>query len=55
VGRARRDWLADDAVGFEPVSKSQFSNNREKYRGKLQIEPENYDEIINKPSIHARF
>jgi hypothetical protein len=47
--------LAEDAVGFEPVSESNFRNNREKYRENGLIEPENYDEIINNSSIHAGF
>jgi hypothetical protein len=51
----RRDWLAEDAVGFEPVSKLKFPNNREKYRENRKIGPRNEDEIIDKASIHAGF
>jgi len=36
----RLDCLADDAVGFEPVSKLKFPNNREKYRENPKIKPE---------------
>jgi hypothetical protein len=35
----RPDWLADDAVAFEPVSKTKFPNNREKYRENRKIKP----------------
>ena len=49
------DWLADDAVGFEPDSKLKFPNNREKYRENRKIGPRNDDEIIDKASIHAGF
>jgi hypothetical protein len=31
-GSQRPDCVADEAVGFEPVSNSKFRNNREKYR-----------------------
>jgi hypothetical protein len=51
----RLDCLADDAVGFEPVSKLKFPNNREKYRENRKIGPRNDDEIIDKASIHAGF
>jgi hypothetical protein len=51
----RPDWLAEDAVGFEPVSKLKFPNNREKYRENRKIGPRNEDEIIDKASIHAGF
>ena len=47
--------LADDAVGFEPVSKLKFPNNREKYRENRKIGPRNDDEIMDKASIHAGF
>ena len=47
--------LAEDAVGFEPVSKLKFPNNREKYRENRKIGPQNEDEIIDKASIHAGF
>jgi hypothetical protein len=55
IVRERLDWLADDAVGFEPVSKLKFPNNREKYRENRKIGPRNDDEIIDKASIHAGF
>jgi hypothetical protein len=51
----RLDWLADGAVGFEPVSKLKFPNNREKYRENRKIGPRNDDEIINKASIDTGF
>jgi hypothetical protein len=31
-GLGRPDWLADDPVYYEPVSRPQFPDNREKYR-----------------------
>jgi len=55
IALERPDWLADDAVGFEPVSKLKFPNNREKYRENRKIGPRNDDEIIDKASIHAGF
>jgi len=55
IVRERLDWLADDAVRFEPVSKLKFPNNREKYRENQKIWPRNDDEIIDKASIHAGF
>jgi hypothetical protein len=55
IAAQRLDWLAEDAVGFEPVSKLKFPNNREKYRENRKIGPRNNDEIIDKASIHAGF
>jgi hypothetical protein len=55
IAAQRPDWLAEDAVGFEPVSKLKFPNNREKYRENRKIGPRNNDEIIDKASIHAGF
>jgi hypothetical protein len=34
-----RECVVEDAVGFEPVSKLKFPNNREKYRENRKIKP----------------
>jgi hypothetical protein len=39
IATQRLHWLADDAVGFEPVSKLKFPDNREKYRENRKIGP----------------